>query len=738
MPYNIKKKEVKAQKSYSPEGEEKDVLAFIETRIPILKESKKNILDGMDFEGIMKDADREYQPERLRKEKEQGGNKRYYLLQDEVRGIRGSRIVPISGQEGQEWRSDLSEPTLLVKIQSALAILIDQNPEAMFKAFTQRHKSTSTFMYELWKRNWETCKSKDQMKLFLFDLMKYGWAVGRTYPRIKKRKKSILIELDTENPEKNKYEEKEIIDFNDVYRERLDPYRTWIDDMTNLNDPDSMRDWYFEMDYSQDAFDSEFGDYENSELVQASQPYRDEQTNTENQENDEKKKRDDIITVGFYESKDKDLYGLYIPKQKMILYYSPLPNDDGKLSCWHAPWIMRNPATPYGVGLYEIIKNDKVMYDRLRNMSVDQLVMAIYPMLFYSSPTPGQGDITISPAIVKQKLPGTEIEQVRIQFDSRGFDGANLIKQSMDESTGITPTLIGEIVGKTLGETLHAKDSSLKRLNIPLDNFSAALEVEAYLTLSWMKQVYSIPEVKRFVNEDELIKYEKETGKKSATIVADPETGEVEADYYRQFEMGLDKDRENNLVESPESRFFTLGEDIELDVLNWEGIISIKAQSMISPSSELERQRKLELFNLIFPVVQQMTQMMQGGMNPETGQPTPPDYEAVLGMYKPLAQVLESQNEKPENWIPDAVLELVEDPEGYMQESEEAAAAEQPQMPEGAEAMMGGEEGAPQEAPPLFVDQPSAPADQGQTVVPPSQVSNPARGAVNRVMGQLK
>jgi len=38
------------------------------------------------------------------------------------------------------------------------------------------------------------------------------------------------------------------------------------------------------------------------------------------------------------------------------------------------------------------------MYDRLKNMTIDQLVMAIYPMLFYSgTPKAGEGKITFEP-----------------------------------------------------------------------------------------------------------------------------------------------------------------------------------------------------------------------------------------------------------------------------------------------------------------------------------------------------
>ena len=137
MPQLLKDKEkkIEAAEEYSPEGEEKDILDHLKERIPILKESKKKILDDIDFEEIMKDADREYMPRSLHEKKDTGS---IMLIQDEIKGMRGSRIVPITGKEGNEWRSDVSEPTLYVKIMTALSILVDQNPEAVFKALLKK------------------------------------------------------------------------------------------------------------------------------------------------------------------------------------------------------------------------------------------------------------------------------------------------------------------------------------------------------------------------------------------------------------------------------------------------------------------------------------------------------------------------------------------------------------------------------------------------------------------------
>ena len=263
--------------------------------------------------------------------------------------------------------------------------------------------------------------------------------------------------------------------------------------------------------------------------------------------------------------------------------------------------------------------------------------------------------------------------------------------------TGITPTLQGEIEGKTLGETLHAKDSALKRLSIPLKNIAMMLEDEAFLSLSWMKQCYSIPEVKNFLSEEELQSFVDNTGQFAHNITpngmdeAGNPTG-VKADFYPAFELGLEN-RDGQLIESKENQFFTVGEHIGIEDLDWEGMITIDPKSIISPTPELERQRKLELFNLIQPVVQIVAETITQ------------DIEMAYDVAKPSIQLLETQNEKPKLWLPDRLVKYMEDPEAYMQE--QIAKQEQEMQAQQAQTMQEQEAQSQttlEQGPPLFID----------------------------------
>lgn len=701
-------------KPYNPTNKELEVRTFLDKRIPVLYNTKKNIVNGIDFTEIMKSADKEYQPSFL----EGKNNKSKHFVEDELTGKRGVSRLTTVDLESDDWRSKVSEPTLLVKVQTALSILIDQNPEAIFKATSEKYEKRNNIAKALYKRNWDLNISIETLKLFVFDLAKYGWAVGHTLPRKIERDKEILEEIDSENPENNKYRKIKIVEFDDVYREKLDPYRTWIDDKANLSDRFSVNDWYYEKDFSKDDFKREFGNYKHADAVTfAPLPKTGgDDTGDNGGESSEQDIKQEMVTVGFYENKSKDLYAIRIKDQGIVLYYSPLPNDDGKLTLWWTYWVERDPRTIYGIGLYELLKHNKVLYDRLKNMTVDQLVMAIYPMLFYTGkPMDGENEMKISPSKMIQKQAGTTIDQISIKYDGRGWDGVERVSTDIDNDTGITPTLEGEIAGKTLGETLHAKDSALKRLNIPLLNIAKAIEQDAYITLSWMNQIYSIPEVKEFADMRELEEYEKEIGKKASGVYGEVDEagqfgGKVEGEFLPELDLGLEEDREGVLEESAERRFFQLGSDkLPLESIKWEGKIHIKARSIVSPNPELERQRKLELFNLVFPAVQMIVQYMGMG-----------DIESALALYKPVKEILEIQDEEPNDWLPTKLVEYSENPE-MLAEMQKAKQKEESPLfiKEGQQTPPGGSQGQSQAS--------------GQTVVPRSEVSNPMRDIIGKM-----
>lgn len=606
---------------------------------------KKRVEDLQDFrkqtkvEDRWREADAEYVPQPLEVVK-----RKRYEADDEL-GLR-ARLVRVS-DASEDWRSTNSDPTLLAKIQTAISIIIDNNPEAMLRPLTRQNENKTALAYALWKRNWAITNASEKYKLFVFNQARYGWSIGRTFPRRVAFKKEILTEVNIADPSKNVYQDKMLVWFNDVDREVLNPYRTWIDEQTKPYDDYSTNDWYWEKDFSWDTARVEFAEFGFKDLVPQPRDLRVDYTDDKSlsAEIDRQKRRQDLVTIGFYENRLKDLYVIRIPKLGKVLHYCPLPNDDGMLSLWHAPWVLRDTTSPLGISLWETIRQKKELYDKMQNMTMDQLVLSILKMFFYTGTNNliGDGKIKIQPGKGTQIMNG-KVDWMDIPGPGKdAWDGLQFLKNGMDDDSGVTPTLQGAVTGQTLGEVLQAKESALKRLKVPVDNIADAMEQDAYITLSWTAQILSTPEIQDFVTEKEISDYEMEMGVKRQSVTPtgiSPQDGQAvgpfQATFLPEIALGLE-DSSGKLVESRQDRFFSIGSDIKTGDLKWRGIFKVIPKSVVTSSAELEKQRKNEVFNVMAPLLTQ-----------------PPELYA-----KPVQQMLKGNEEDPIDWLPKSWLDFL-------------------------------------------------------------------------------
>ncbi|KKK82299.1 hypothetical protein LCGC14_2804790, partial [marine sediment metagenome] len=194
------------------------------------------------------------------------------------------------------------------------------------------------------------------------------------------------------------------------------------------------------------------------------------------------------------------------------------------------------------------------------------------------------------------------------------------IKKDIDESSGITETLQGITTGNnTAFEIAQAKEAALKRLKTPLDNILDALNQEGYITVSLMQILYSIPEIIK-VTDQQLIEdylkdiqsdpelFERKPRMEDGEFVLD-ENGQPQEDFFArvfpEFPLNLEKDEKGNLMETQDTRIFR----IKPKFLKWEGIINIKAQSILTPSKQVDKALDLEMFNMLIPLLSNDSQI---------------------------------------------------------------------------------------------------------------------------------
>lgn len=637
-------KEVESKDTYAPDKNERAAIKYIDRRSSEMIDYRK----GLGIEQRWREADEEYIPHEL-----DFGTTRKRFETDQDTGLR-SRMVPV-GDVTQQWRQASSAPTLLAKIQTAVSIIVDQQPEADLVALLKKYQASTDLAYALWKRNWTITDAKEKLKLVIFDLIKYGWAVQRTYPRIVKYDKRVLETKDLANSEHDTYKEKEVTWFNDVDRMRLDPYRTWIDELARPYDVYSRNENYFEIDMSYDAAAIEYGDSPNWKfvkrgMVQERDDIPKKSNRTEQGQGSDAMKRKDLVTIGFFESRTKDIFTVWIPSDKIVLSLSPMPNDDGYLSLTDTMWMLRKSGMPYGVSLWEVIRQNKALYDKMKNMGMDQLVLSIMKFGFFTGTNTAIGDgvVEIVPGQARQITTSTGNAQQAVnwmEIPGPGKDfwtGLEAIQSMMDDESGITPTMEGDVTGKTLGEILHAKEAALKRLNIPVNNIAWLIEQDAYVTLSWMSQLYSVPTIMTFDTEDDLMKFEQEEQiTRTALFGFQQQDGSFQGPYQAHFlpQLALHlENSEGNLKQSKDSSFYQVGKDIQPNQLKWKGIFKVIPRSIIDSSQELTKALKMEMFNMLVPLLQ-----------------FPPELAA-----KPAEQIVRVNEEDPKDWLPDSFIQYLE------------------------------------------------------------------------------
>lgn len=615
--------------SYKESDEHRKINEFLDERIKQLKQARKNVF-GQDIDKLMEKADKDCQ---VTEEITIGTGKKV-LAENEELGLRGVSSFVDLGIEN--WQSHIASNDPYVKLLIALSILFDNDPKAELSPAGKKYVAITEVTKQLFENSWRVSHSREILKKFIFDLGKYGYAIGRTRLNSESRMISEIVEYDPKT-HKVKEEERELNNFIEVVRERLDPHRTWIDDKAKANERNTINDWAWEKDYSYDDLEAEFGDNEMFKFVQIGGG--DAKDETLSEESD-KKLESKTYVVQFYENRKKDRF---ITRVKtgghwLIFDNTPLPYDHKELSCWTTIWNLRHPDTIYGVSPIELMRGDKKLKNKVKNMTIDQLVLSIYKMGFYEKTATafkGQTKLQIKPGHLEEGVANVNWLDIPGPGQDAKF-GIQYLQDEIDNETGITPQLGGEVLGKTAYEIGQAKESALKRLKLPLDNISYALEIEAELSIPLMWQAYTTPLVEHLVNKQDIDDFLKEVNNDPKFYFWD-EDKQFFAKRYREFELAVEEKGGIYTFSGDKKFFYTMPQ-----FQRWKGVVKIRATSLLSTWKELEKQQKREMTKTVIELLQ-------------LGQ--------AIGL-KPLKQLLLAFNENPNDWIPDNWLHPQESPQG--------------------------------------------------------------------------
>lgn len=499
--------------------------------------------------------------------------------------------------EMQPWMADNSHCLTMAKIDTALSTLIAKNPEVEISARNTKWEQKVKVLEGLYNISWDKGNGRQQLIKFVTNMAKYGTAVAREYHRYQKDTREEVIEYNPDGV--NKTEKVEVTLHDEAYFEVLPIRDCYFDNRAKPYDEDSLRDWYWEMEYDYSTFQKLFANYPNAKFVQGG--VKDKMDNAEKDLPNKK------VSVRFYENKENNEF--IVTDGLVLIHKGTLLN--GQLSCVIGMWKMRNDFSIYGVGIAEMLENNQVMLDRIANMTMNQIVLSIGGAGFYG----GRGTVSASDMILEpklKKLPDADkITFPKIPDPSpMTLQIIEFIMNQADEISGVTKALGGEQVGRTLGEAVLNKEAGLARLSLPLNNLQFALERHARLRIDTLQRIYSRPVRTDIIKGDfdtvvdeklwsEYLNERQAQGGETVGMIEkyplDEATGALYKNNYKQERLPAEQGIDGQMQTTPKDRWL----EVTPEEIRGEFDVRIRAMSTLPISHALDQARALETFNIV-------------------------------------------------------------------------------------------------------------------------------------------
>lgn len=526
------------------------------------------------------------------------------------------------------------EPIALSKILIATSVLAGKTPDAEVVGDDKIYNKAA---YELWKRTWilKGANGQNTLERTYQNLLTYGWAAFRTYPR--------RVSVKRQGIDK--------ILFDDIYREPLDPDRTWLGIGQNIGDYWSQ----FEVYYEKDILKSEF-----FKLVPDAEQYKkrkgffDVGSTTEEAQAENQVLSENSFTLGYYENV---LLNRYVVKcGKFVIYDGELPNDENYGSVLVARCFVKNILDPYGVGIYEMMRGNTALFTYINSLNAQQVEAEIFPLLFGPQVQNGSNTYRRSPNIINPKNPGTQIDVVKTSGNvQQGIAFARDQKVAIEENTGVNNIVAGQNAESTLGSTVILKEAALNRLTPPRNSMMNALQTDAHIALSWIEQTYPVDKIFFIDKEDDVAAFAQ--ANPDMFVEATPVLGDdgipvgqvITAS--QNLRMNFDFTPDGKLLEDVPSR--TISARNLFQELREHGHgksyieFLIDPDSMLVPSMEIQKQNYMAISPIITNQINLIFELRMS--NPE----------AAAAQLRAFERLLKVQKENIYDYIPKSIYDQI-------------------------------------------------------------------------------
>lgn len=535
------------------------------------------------------------------------------------------------------------EPIALSKILIATSVLAGKVPDAEVIGDDKIYNKAA---YELWKRTWtlKGANGQNTLERTYQNLLTYGWAAWRTYPRrVAVKRKGI-----------------DKILFDDIYREPMDPDRTWLGIGQNVGDYWSAFEVYYEKDILKDEFFKmvpEAAEHKRKKSYLEKTTYQEMtmgEDTTEEAKAENQTLSENSYTIGYYENV---LLNRYVVKcGKFVIYDGELPNDDSYGSILVARCFVKNILDPYGVGLYEMMRGNTALFTYINSLNAQQVEAEIFPLLFGPQVQNGTNTYRRSPNVINPKNPGTQIDVVKTSGNvQQGIAFGRDQKIAIEENTGVNNIVAGQNSEATLGATVILKEAAYNRLTPPRNSMMNALQTDAHIALSWIEQTYPVDKIFLIDSDESVAEFANQNPDyfiESQAVIGDngvPVGNVVAAS--RNLRLNFDFTPDGELLEDVPTRtisarnlFQEMGDHGHKKVY-LEFVID--PDSMLVPSMEIQKQN----YMAISPIITNQINVIFELRNQ--------DPEAAASQLRAFERMLKIQKENIYDYIPKAMYDAI-------------------------------------------------------------------------------
>lgn len=514
------------------------------------------------------------------------------------------------------------------KIITAVSAVASRIPDGQTYSV---NKLKARAYYELWKRSWSLPEANGQVTLSASaqNLFTYGWGAWRVYPKqdiVKRTTGAGMIDK---------------IIYDDIFREPLDPRRTWLGNSYRPTAQDGRPEIYYEIDITKERYQKMKKDYKVRSIKGSKMAEDNDGTATIEAIQQDANKNLTHVTLCFYE--DPASNRMIVATQDTVFYDADIPNDEvyGSVVVGHC-FLSHDPNDQYGVGLWELTRGNQAIYNYINSLTTEQVEAEVAPLLFVSGMT-GNGDMTYKRSSYRfNTLPaGAKIDKINTTGNvALAINYSDKQKSNIEDNTGINNIVSGASSDSTLGGTVILKEAALSRLSLPRNSLAGMIEFDACITFSWFDQdqgedrefVFSTEEeVAAFqklnptfetevsyedVETDDFDEYGVPVMEKKISGVSTSERVPLSFDYNKA-RLAKSGYQDQNIIEfgSPSysmSKSSIMGGIRELEEDDKIGytkvMLKVDPTSMLIPSAELEKQNAMQ----VFPVLQNSLQIIYG------------------------------------------------------------------------------------------------------------------------------